>query len=112
MCQATSLPRTSPCLENPFYAISSRRAAEQCGTVDLWNRFQRVEAEPIQTDTTAAPSESATPPESSSGCRGRPATFCQTFETAQRCGPEGIRHCLEHVWFGRRPVHPVPPHLN
>ncbi|THD26135.1 hypothetical protein D915_003036 [Fasciola hepatica] len=115
LCQISATSPTSPCLENPLYAISSRRAAEQCGTLDLWNQVQKVETQPIKPATTEPPSRAVPPPPAeSSACQGGPTTFCQTFETAQRCGDAGIRYCLEHVWFGSRPrrIIRAPPHLN
>ncbi|THD20068.1 hypothetical protein D915_009287 [Fasciola hepatica] len=94
LCQVPTVSAVSPCVPNPLYVFSSPRAGDQCSTVNLWRSTQQIRPQ-SSTNTVIIPNTPA--------CEGGPSVFCQTFNTAQRCGEDAVRFCQDHFWFGSRP---------
>jgi saposin len=88
------------CADGPSYWCSSRRAAENCGTVNYCNALGRFGGSTTSTSMDVKPNvqDSVTDVLGQNVCDWGATYYCQSKERAQKCGEDAVRHCETHVW--------------
>ncbi|CAL8069811.1 unnamed protein product [Calicophoron daubneyi] len=88
------------CADGPSYWCSSRRAAENCGTVNFCNALGWFGESGTVVAQNAKPAMQggATDIFGQNVCDWGPTYYCQSRERAQECGEAAVRHCETRVW--------------